>query len=327
MVVGAGMAGIVAADRLRRAGYDVRVLEARHRLGGRIHTWRGWPGAPLDLGASWIHGYAAGNPITPIARRAGARLVPSSYDSGRVHINPRLRAAGRATAPRALGTDRCRGRARRRPASRTTSRWRKQYAGGSPTSDLSPFEKDELAFYLNANYGTEWGADPDELSAQTADEGKEYGPTGEDAFFPHGYDRVPDVPGPPPGRRLRCGRTARGAAPPGVRVETSAGSIQARAVVVTVPLGVLKHEGIEFVPRLPERHEQAIDRLGMGVLSKTFLRFDKPFWPAGSGLAGVPRTTPRRLGRVVQHGQGRPTGARRLPRRRPGPRARESRRP
>ena len=68
--------------------------------------------------------------------------------------------------------------------------------------------------------------------------------------------------------------------PRGVRVETSAGPIDARAVVVTVPLGVLKHEGIEFVPRLPERHEQAIDRLGMGVLSKTFLRFDKPFWPS-----------------------------------------------
>ena len=75
-------------------------------LGGRIHTWRGWLGAPLDLGASWIHGYAAGNPITPIARRAGARLVPSSYDSGQVHINPRLRAAGCAATQRALGTDR-----------------------------------------------------------------------------------------------------------------------------------------------------------------------------------------------------------------------------
>ena len=49
--------------------------------------------------------------------------------------------------------------------------------------------------------------------------------------------------------------------------------------MVTVPLGALKHEGIEFVPRLPERHGQAIDRLGVGVLSKTFLLFEKPFWP------------------------------------------------
>jgi monoamine oxidase len=67
--------------------------------------------------------------------------------------------------------------------------------------------------------------------------------------------------------------------PSGVDVHTSAGVLRARAVVVTVPLGVLKHEGIEFVPGLPERHHRAIDRLGMGVLSKTFLRFDAPFWP------------------------------------------------
>jgi NADPH-dependent 2,4-dienoyl-CoA reductase/sulfur reductase-like enzyme len=70
VVVGAGMAGISAADRLRRLGYDVRVVEARQRIGGRIHTWRVWAGSAVDLGASWIHGYAAGNPITPIARRA-----------------------------------------------------------------------------------------------------------------------------------------------------------------------------------------------------------------------------------------------------------------
>lgn len=50
---------------------------------------------------------------------------------------------------------------------------------------------------------------------------------------------------------------------------------------MTVPLGVLKHQVIEFAPCLPERHDQAIDRLGMGVLSKTFLRFEKPFWPVG----------------------------------------------
>ena len=94
VVVGAGMAGITAAHRLHRHGYDVRVVEARHRIGGRIHSWRGWPGSTIDLGASWIHGYAAGNPLTPIARRAGARLTPSSYSSGALHIDPALRAAG-----------------------------------------------------------------------------------------------------------------------------------------------------------------------------------------------------------------------------------------
>ena len=142
-----------------------------------------------------------------------------------------------------------------------------------------PGRRAELAFHLNAHYTTEWGADPDELSARTIDEGKEYGPTGEDAFFPDGYDRVVAYLA----RRLdvEVGVAVRRVVlrSSGVRIETSAGAVHARAVVVTVPLGVLKHEGIEFVPALPEPHGRAIDRLGVGVLSKTFLRFETPFWP------------------------------------------------
>ena len=40
IVVGAGMAGLVAAYELQRAGYEVQVLEARQRVGGRIQTLR-----------------------------------------------------------------------------------------------------------------------------------------------------------------------------------------------------------------------------------------------------------------------------------------------
>ncbi len=273
------MAGISAADRLRRLGYDVRIVEARNRVGGRIHTWRGWPHSTVDLGASWIHGYAAGNPITPIARRAHARLVPSSYSSGQIRIDPTLRAAG-VTGPNsarwARVVDQAERRAGRRPRDESLAQ-----AVRRRVSDrhLDGIEEDELAFYLNANYTTEWGADPVRLSALTVDEGKEYGPTGEDAFFPNGYDQVTNylarhlnVHTGVVVRRVELRQR-------GVEVQTSAGSIHARAVVVTVPLGVLKQQGIAFVPLLPRGHDVAIDRLGMGVLSKTFLRFDAPFWP------------------------------------------------
>lgn len=280
VVVGAGVAGIVAADRLRRWGYTVRVLEARHRVGGRVHTWRGWPDAPLDLGASWIHGYAAGNPITPIAHRAGARLVASSYDSGQVRIDPRLRVDGARphTERWARIVEEALGRAARRPHDQSLARAVRRRVAGL---QLDQVERAELAFYLNASYTTEWGADPRTLSARTVDAGREYGRTGDDAFFPDGYDRVVtylarhlSVDLGVVVRRVVLRRD-------GVRVETGAGAIDAWAVVVTVPLGVLKHEGIVFAPDLPDRHQLAIDRLGMGVLSKTSLLFDKPFWPVG----------------------------------------------
>ena len=50
------------------------------------------------------------------------------------------------------------------------------------------------------------------------------------------------------------------------------------AVLVTVPLGVLKREDIKFNPVLPKNKQRAIDRLVMGTLDKVYLLFDQPFW-------------------------------------------------
>ena len=43
------------------------------------------------------------------------------------------------------------------------------------------------------------------------------------------------------------------------------------AAVVTVPLGVLKAGSITFAPALPDEKQDAIDRMGMGLLSKVCL--------------------------------------------------------
>src|SRR6516162_10428349 len=69
-VIGAGAAGIGAARRLREAGtVSVLVLEARDRVGGRVHTISP-AGFPLDRGAEWLHS-ADRNPLSPIAQRLG----------------------------------------------------------------------------------------------------------------------------------------------------------------------------------------------------------------------------------------------------------------
>src|SRR5262249_59552981 len=59
VIIGAGAAGLAAAEVLSHAGLQLRVLEARPRIGGRVDTrhLQGWPG-PLELGAEFIQGRA-----------------------------------------------------------------------------------------------------------------------------------------------------------------------------------------------------------------------------------------------------------------------------
>jgi monoamine oxidase len=79
IVIGAGMAGLAAAKQLSEAGYDVLILEAQERIGGRIFTDRTY-NIPLDIEASWIHGIE-GNPITMLAEEYDAATIYTNYDS------------------------------------------------------------------------------------------------------------------------------------------------------------------------------------------------------------------------------------------------------
>jgi monoamine oxidase len=57
LIVGAGAAGLAAAAALSRAGLRVRILEARHRIGGRIWTVHDpFTRVPVELGAEFVHG-------------------------------------------------------------------------------------------------------------------------------------------------------------------------------------------------------------------------------------------------------------------------------
>jgi glycine/D-amino acid oxidase-like deaminating enzyme len=79
LVIGAGIAGLTAARDLAVDGYDVAVLEARERIGGRIWTSHDL-GLPSDLGASWIHGFED-NPIARLARRHAIEIVRTNISS------------------------------------------------------------------------------------------------------------------------------------------------------------------------------------------------------------------------------------------------------
>ena len=55
IIVGAGAAGLAAANEFEKQGIDYQILEASNRYGGRIQKNDTFADFPIDLGAEWIH--------------------------------------------------------------------------------------------------------------------------------------------------------------------------------------------------------------------------------------------------------------------------------
>ncbi|MER3426971.1 MAG: FAD-dependent oxidoreductase [Pyrinomonas sp.] len=56
IVIGAGIAGLAAAERIGEAGRRTCIIEARERIGGRVYTTGSPASVPIELGAEFIHG-------------------------------------------------------------------------------------------------------------------------------------------------------------------------------------------------------------------------------------------------------------------------------
>jgi len=149
VVIGAGIAGVAAAVDLQAAGFDVVVLEARNRIGGRIWTDRRW-GFPLDLGASWIHGSAPANPIWRLRNELGLRTIPTDWDDLVVYD-----VDGKPVSASQSATD----AARYRSAYRKARRWGTRQETDHSLQDgidfalrartMSPYDQRALDFHLN----------------------------------------------------------------------------------------------------------------------------------------------------------------------------------
>src|SRR5947199_5213772 len=67
-IIGAGAAGLGAANALKNSGLSVLVLEARDRVGGRAHTIMAAPDVTFDVGCGWLHS-ADENSFAEIAKQ------------------------------------------------------------------------------------------------------------------------------------------------------------------------------------------------------------------------------------------------------------------
>ncbi len=122
-----------------------------------------------------------------------------------------------------------------------------------------------------------YGADRDQINLMADLFEHEY--DGPDVKFPGGYAGIFEALHGPYDVRLSSAVTRVSVDKNGATIETSRGEPQVYdAVIVTLPLGVLKQKSVAFDPPLPARKMRSIEKLGMGTLDKVYLLFDEPFW-------------------------------------------------
>ncbi len=276
IVIGAGLAGLAAAQTLKQRGYQVLVLESRDRLGGRTWTSHHWKDAPLDLGASWIHGLN-GNPITELAEAAGASTVATFYDQSILYD----------TSGQPLTDQQHRQfETLQRRVHRALQSAQQQDLDQSVRQAIAPLRESSqqsagalkmIDFIVNSEIEQEYSGGADQLSAHWFDDAREF--EGDDALIREGFEAITTHLARGLSIKLEQIVTRIDWNQSRVKVHTDRQQFDADHVIVTVPLGVLKAKRIEFSPPLPRSKQLAIDRLGFGVLNKCYLRFEKVFWP------------------------------------------------
>ena len=287
LVIGAGMAGLAAASRLRKEGAQVIVLEARERAGGRVWTNRSL-GIPFDLGASWIHGRRR-NPLTDLASDLRVKTVATDYGSVRLFDHDGSIVPAREVEEMLMAWQELKGEI----SSQAEQLGHDISVGAAVKRGLAGEEltdrEQRLATWVLATEVTAAGEDLERLSL-SGDGTRGFG--GGDLIIPAGYDQLVRAVGKDVDVRFKHVVKRIAHRGDGVTVATDAGTFEAGRAIVTVPLGVLKRGAIAFVPGLDAAKLGAVRKLGMGTLDKVAMVFEETFWPTDRDFLGYASKIP-----------------------------------
>ncbi|HEY1237295.1 MAG TPA: NAD(P)/FAD-dependent oxidoreductase [Solirubrobacterales bacterium] len=261
-VIGAGFAGLAAADALRAGGIDVTVLEARDRVGGRVWSVPFGDGAVVERGAEFIlPGYEMMNAL---AARFGIPPVLKGTPYGR-----RVPIGAEAVSQPALEA------AFERIAGADTAET------GSAGDVISSLELDPpLRELIRTRVAISNGHPVDDLAASVLDEGASTFGDFDNHTLEGGNMRLAEALAAELGEAVHLSSPVRRVrwSEGGVTVASDDAELEADAVVVAIPTAPLAE--IEFDPPLEGATADALRAVTYGQNSKLFLRMRSPAPPS-----------------------------------------------
>lgn len=287
IIIGGGAAGLSAANRLQDAGIDAVIVEGRSRLGGRIHTVDvdGSDAAWVDMGAAWIDDHLT-NRVYQLLEADGQAVEPiwPQLTNVRVYDEAPSRWVGRIRTMIALGKAGLSLHRLKKPTTKFAHLGERVDAMlGSNPSRVDEYILKSIAEMLDG--GSVEDAHPNTFSEGTWEYLRYKEETS--VMVVGGFRHVVDVLSSALDRdriflehgvvAVRHRPQAAGLSP--IVVETANGAtFEGTHVIVTVPIGVLQANAIEFEPSLPAEKQDVIQRMGVGNVEKIALTFPSPFW-------------------------------------------------
>jgi monoamine oxidase len=309
VVVGAGLAGLVAARELRRAGRSVALLEATDRVGGRLLNEEIGDGKVVEVGGQWAG--PTQTRVLALAGELGVETFPTHADGENLvewgsrliryrGAIPRINAAVLVDVAQAQARiDRM---ARRVPLDapwlapkaadwdgQTVESWLRRNVATAGARDLLRLAVEavwaadaadvsllHLLFYTHSAggfddlIGTEGGAQQDRFVG------------GSQLLALKLAEELGDVVElERPVRRVEH-------SPAGVRVTADGRQVAATAAIVAVPPALCGR--IEYEPMLPAIRDQLTQRMPQGTVAKCMALYERPFWRE-AGLSGQATST------------------------------------
>ena len=273
-IIGAGAAGLGAANALKDSALSVMVLEARDRVGGRAWTVQAGPDVVFDVGCGWLHS-ADENPFVAIAAQLNFEIDRSLPPWGDRAFGDVFPQAERTDFIQAMDV-----------FYEHIEAAAKSGHDSAASLYLEPGNRwnpmiDAISTYVN-------GCELDQVSILDFDA---YEDTEINWRVRRGYGALIAAYGAPCPVALNCKVTQIDHSGPRLSIETSQGVLNAAKAIVTVPTNLIADEALRFSPALPEKLAAAAG-LPLGIADKVTLALEQAEqFPKDGNLRGATMRT------------------------------------